>query len=76
MSLGRVRAPREKVGVVLGGRNDDLVAGLEAETVRDEVERFRRVAREDDLRGRRVEECGDGVAGSSYGRSLNVTALA
>ena len=59
-ALGREHVPRHDVGVVLHVREHDGVAGLQVGAgprVRDEVDRFRRVADEHDLLGlRRADE--------------------
>ena len=62
-AFGREHLPGDDVGVVLHVREHDRVAGLQVRAgprVRDEVDRLRRVAREDDLLdARRVDEAGD-----------------
>ncbi len=51
-------APRGQVARVVVRMDDDLVAGLEVETVRDQVVRLAGVAGDDDLVGRHAQELG------------------
>ena len=58
----RLLAPGVEVARVIVGMDEDLVAGLQIEAVRDEVVRLTGVAGDDDLVRRRPQELGQGPA--------------